>query len=66
MPCQLIPDQAELNTSQPGSKLPGEELGLGASMGAWGQHMGPPGTRILRAFADPNFAPAAWAASQQV
>ena len=41
MPGQLIPDQAELNTSQPGSKLPEEELGLRASMGAGGA-LGPP------------------------
>lgn len=54
-------DQAELNTSQPGSKLPREELGLGGQHGSLGQHMGPPRDQDSQAFADPNFAPVAWA-----
>lgn len=44
----------------------GRSWGSGPPLEPGGQHMGPPGTRILRVFADPSFAPAAWAASQQV
>ena len=44
----------------------GRSWGSGPPLEPGGQHMGPPGTRILRVFANPSFVPADWAASQQV